>query len=205
MSNRTVYRYPESFKRRVVDALATDATATITQTQTRRAVVACIGEKMRIEAKTSADVVGLTIKRNQKHDGQEAYVDIEIGVKYDEAEKTFGEDFQILAFSSMRQVPVGEEGTEKIIHLQDLIKPGERVVFEKHVIEINGTKLKEQPKLLHIKTVDGDAKAIAKLRIPIDVDSTLVAELTQQVGDVVEVQFNPEQQLLDLDLAREAS
>jgi hypothetical protein len=151
---------------------------------------------MRIKTKTSADVVGLNIKRNQKHDGKEAHLDIEVGVKQENAKK-FGADFGDLAFSSMRERT--EESETKIVHLQDNIKPGSRVVYERHEILIDDNKLNEQPELLSIRTVDGEARVIAKYRVPVaTTQKGLLTKLMGKVGGVVTVEFNPEQQLMDL-------
>lgn len=153
--------------------------------------------EMRIEAKTSADIVAINVKRNNSHDGKEAFVDLEIGIKEGEA-PNFGKDFADLAFSGMRE-EVTEEGAAKITHLQDSIKPGSRVVYERHVIVLDGNKLKEQPELLNLKTVDGDAKVVAKVRVPVATTQTdLITSLMGKVGNVVAIEFNPEQQLMTL-------
>ncbi len=155
---------------------------------------------MNIETKTSADVVALTIKSNTQNDGKEAYVDVEIGVDQPEATAKFGEEFEGLAFSSMRLHDTGEE--TKVIHLQDTIKPGKRVVLEKHVIDFNGTVVKALPQLLSIRTIDGADRVVAKVRVPLDVGTKLVTELTELVGKMVDMEFSPQQQVLDLDAAR---
>jgi len=149
---------------------------------------------MKIQTRCSADVAAFTIKRNQAHDGKEGFVDLEIGVEQKNATKSFGADFEALAFAMMQEVASGEDGAPKVVFLQDTIKPGRRVVFERHVINLDGEQISEQPELLKIKTVDGDAKVIANIRIPVETArKKLVANLTQKVGEIVDVEFNPEQ------------
>jgi len=149
---------------------------------------------VKIQAKTSCDITAFLVKRNKSHDGKEGHVDIEIGVKQKDAADQFGADFEALAFATMQTVTGIEDGEKKIVFLQDTIKPGRRVMFERHVIQLDGEEIKEQPELLSIKTVDGDAKVIAAIRIPIETArKKLVSSLTQKVGEVVGVEFNPEQ------------
>ena len=152
---------------------------------------------MRIEAETNADMTAITIKRNQKHDGQLAYLDLELAVKQAEAAQ-FGEHFGKLAFSSMTEV--GDEGgATKIIHLIDNPKPSKRCVYERHVIVLDGVQITEQPELLSIATIDGEARVIAKFRVPVaTTQKKLLTSLIEKVGQVVSVQFNPEQELLGL-------
>lgn len=146
---------------------------------------------MRLQLKTVSDVVGLSIKRNKAHDGREAFVDLEIAVKQNEASK-WGEDFEALAFATMR---VNEDDSgNSIAFLVDTIKPGHRVVFEHHAVNIAGQQINEQPELMNIRTVDGEARVIARVRLPISVDKTaLINELITKVGQTVSVEFNPQQ------------
>ena len=152
---------------------------------------------MRIDAKVNADLVALTVKRNQKHDGQEAFVDLEVGVRQQEADR-FGADFGDLAFGSMREAT--EDGTTRVEHLQDNITPShKRVIYERHVIVLDGNKLTEQPKLASIKTVDGEAKVVARFRVPVaTTQATLLTKLMAKVNGNVTVEFSPEQELIDL-------
>lgn len=149
---------------------------------------------MRIQAKCSADIVGFSIKRNQTHDGKEGFVDIEVGVDRQDASDQFGHDFDALAFATMMMVNDNEGAGEKIVFLQDTIKPGSRVMFDRHIIEIDGHEIRDIPVLTGIKTIDGAERVIAKIRIPVEVTKKgLVSALTQSVGKVVTAEFNPEQ------------
>lgn len=158
---------------------------------------------MKIEAKTKADLVALHIKSNQSHDGREAYADIDVsGVDRETAVDKFGEEFADLAFSTMR-VTEDDDGGQHVGFLVDSIKPGKRVVCEKHGIEICGESLSAQPELLKIRTVDGAEKVVPRFRIPVPVDKgELLAKLTSNVGQVVDVHFSPQQQQLDFSIRR---
>lgn len=147
----------------------------------------------------NADVVGFRIKRNAAHDGKEAELDIEIGVKEDDAEKKFGEDFAKLAFATKRVIeadPADPESTDAIGYLVDKIKPGRRYVLEQHLIQIGEHDITCQPELLSIEPVDGEARVVAKVRIPVDVSKkSVINSLVQMVGgEVVKVKFDPRQQ-----------
>ena len=160
---------------------------------------------MKITGKFGADIVGIHIKRNKSHDGREAFVDIEIDVRQEDAEEKFGPNFALLAFGTMHDVRTGEdeeEGTDKIAFLQDSITPGRRVVFEKHKIEIDGEQIVAQPGLLKIQTVDGEARVVNKIRIPVDAQKkALISKLMENVGGVVKVSFSPQQASFDFQQA----
>lgn len=138
------------------------------------------------------------MKANKSHDGREAWVDLEIGVKQEEAEKKFGEAFAILAFSTMRvQEAQGEDETDGIVFLQDAIKPGRVMVAELHNVDIEGNQCTVQPELLRIRTVKGEARVVAMIRVPIDVSkASLINAMTKQVGKSVRVEFDPAQGVL---------
>jgi len=150
---------------------------------------------MKITGKLAADIVGFSIKRNKAHDGSEAAVDIEVSVSEDDAKGKFGDDFHTLAFGTMRVVEAeGDDDVDAISFMQDTIKPGSRVVFEGHKIKLDGQTITEQPELLSIKTVDGEARIIARLRLPVKTDNTAaINSLVQSVGETVKCEFNPQQ------------
>ncbi len=155
---------------------------------------------MKIKGKLNADIVGFAIKRNKSHDGSEAAVDIDVGVTEEDAKEKFGADFHVLAFGTMRVMEAeGDDDVDAIAFMQDTIKPGSRVVFESHKIKLDGETITEQPELLSIKTVDGEARVIARLRIPVKTDKTAaINSLVQSVGKTVKVEFNPQQGELEL-------
>jgi hypothetical protein len=148
---------------------------------------------MKLKLKTPADIVGFNIKRNKSHDGREAVVDLEIGVKQDDASK-WGEEFKALAFATMRVMENEKDGGNSVAFLVDSIKPGHRVVFERHTVNIAGQKINEQPEMMSIRTVDGEARVVARIRLPIAVEkAALIGELVTKVGQTVRVEFEPEQ------------
>lgn len=155
---------------------------------------------MEIEVKTSADIIGLSVKRNKKQDGKSAFLDIEIGVKRTDAAKFGGDTFIDLAFSSMRE-SVDDDGAATVIHLQDKIKPGSKLTHPRHIIHIDGEVIKsQQPKLFSIRTIEGEAKVVATYRIPIPTaQRKLLASIVDKVGTLVAVEFAPEQHLMDLE------
>src|SRR3990167_6393078 len=105
---------------------------------------------MKIKGKLNADVKQVIVKQNQSNDGREAFIDLDAGVTKDEAEKKFGEDFATMAFSTMRVMeadPDAEDDVDAIAFLVDSIKPGSRVVFELHTIDIDGEEVVAQPEL----------------------------------------------------------
>jgi hypothetical protein len=148
---------------------------------------------MKLKLKTPADIVGFTIRRNKSHDGREAAVDLEIGVKQDDASK-WGEDFKALAFATMRVMEHEKDGGNSVAFLVDSIKPGHRVVFERHTVNIAGQKINEQPELLSIRTVDGEARVVARIRLPVAAEkAALISELVTKVSQTVRVEFEPQQ------------
>lgn len=150
---------------------------------------------MKVKGKFSADVVGFFVKRNKSHDGQTAAVDIDVSVRQEDASK-FGEDFDALAFGTMRivQASVDEvEAVDKIAFMQDSIKPGRNVVLERHVVSFDGDRVEEQPELLCIKPVDGEKRVVVSIRIPVDADRAQQLGLASKVGKTLSVQFNPQQ------------
>lgn len=148
---------------------------------------------MKLKFKTPADLVAFAIKRNKAHDGREATVDLDIGVKQEDAGK-WGDDFESLAFATMRVMEDEKDGGNSVAFLVDSIKPGHRVVFERHTVNIAGQKINEQPELLSIRTVDGEARVVARVRLPISVDKQiLLNELVSKVGQTIKVEFEPAQ------------
>lgn len=146
---------------------------------------------MKIQGKMSADVVGITIKRNKSHDGKEAHLDLEVGIDAETCAETWGDDLRTLAFSGMR-IESDEDGEDGYRHLMDTIKPGSRVVYEHHEVKIHGAgKIRCQPQLLRISTIDGKPSGVVRLRL--DIEAARAAELTDKVGATIKVEFNPSQ------------
>ena len=151
---------------------------------------------MEFSGKWTAYVTGFQIKANASHDGQEAHVDLEIGIKQEEAENKLGKDFATMAFSTMRVMEAqGDEDTDAIAFLVDSVKPGHRVVFPLHAIDIDGQEITAQPELRGIKTVDGEARVIAQLRIPVDVSKkAMLNKIIGQVGgSPIKIDLSPVQ------------
>lgn len=155
---------------------------------------------MDITGKMAADVRQIVIKSNEANDGREANIDLAVSVKQDEAAKKWGEEFATLAFSSLRpREGTGDEG-DGLAFLQDKIKPAKkRFVCGMHRIDIDGETIDAQPELTAIDTVDGEARVIAHLRIPIDVGrKRLVSALSEKVGSTVKIDFAVQQGKLPL-------
>lgn len=149
---------------------------------------------MKLKGTFSVDIRRFEIKSDSSNTGKEALVDIEIGLKQEEAEKKIGEDFVALAFSTMR-VQENDEGEDGYHHLVDSIKPGRNCILEQHRITIDDQpEFVAQPELLRIKPVDGEPKVTALIRIPIDVSKAAVINaLTKLVGESVKVKLNAAQ------------
>jgi hypothetical protein len=149
---------------------------------------------MKLHLKTSGDVKQFIIKRNNEANGREALVDIDLGVKKENADN-WGPDFLALAFSTMRVMEPAEDDEDSgntIGYLVDTIKPGKRLVVENHEIEIDGYKFKTQPELKNIKTIDGVEAVVVCMRIPIAIDNKeLLDLLTSKVGSIVKIEFSP--------------
>lgn len=152
---------------------------------------------MDLSGKWNGDVTGFAIKANKSHDGREAFVDVEISVKQDEAEKKLGADFAALAFSTLRVIeadPDDEESHDGFAFLVDSVKPGRRVVCQLHRVVIGDEEVTVQPELRGIRTIDGEARVVAQIRIPVDVSKkALLNSLTGQVGQTLKIEFEPAQ------------
>jgi len=150
---------------------------------------------MKIKGKLTVDVVGLQIKRDKSNDGREATVDFELGVSEPEAAEHWGEDFADLAFSTMRKRVIDiESGKEEIIFLTDSVKPNSKAVFEMHQVSLEEETIEVQPELLSIRTQEGVARVVARVRIPIDVGrEKLLAALPVKVGASITIDFDPKQ------------
>ena len=161
---------------------------------------------IRITGSMTAAVRKLEIKANKSNDGREAAVDLEIGVDHEDSPKSWGENFTELAFSSMRKrtVGVGDQAKEVIEHLQDKITPSDKCTCELHRLAIGDEVLELQPELVSITTVDGVARVVAKLRLPIPIGKTaLIDAFGEKVGDDLDLVFNPKQgSLFDVTKAR---
>lgn len=163
---------------------------------------------MRINGSFSCDVDEYRIKRNKAHDGKTALVDIEFSVDQEQATRKIGAQFALLAFSSMymkKADPNNPDAVDKICHLQDSIKPNSNVVFERHVIEVGGIQTREQPQLLNIHPIDGEARALVSLRLALEVAIAKSMKLDDMVNETITVAFNPEQQSLPLPLPGEGN
>lgn len=149
---------------------------------------------MRIQGKLNADIVGYSIRRNKSHDGRTALLDVDVGVDEGDAEKKLGEDFHTLAFATMRVIEAeDDDDVDTVAFLVDVVKPGRRVVLEKHVIDFEGDRIEEQPRLLAIRTLEGKRSVVVRLRIPIDADRGDQIGFGKKVGKTLKVEFNPKQ------------
>ena len=152
---------------------------------------------MEIRGKVTGEITDFHVKWNKSNDGTEATVDVEFPVAEEHAEELLGEDFKTMAFSTMRVVEadVGDEDdVDTVGHLVDSIKPGRRVVFQQHIVKLEGQEIRTQPKMLRVGMVDGERKVMVKLRLPIDTSkASLVSWLVGNVGKAVKAEFNPQQ------------
>jgi hypothetical protein len=163
---------------------------------------------MKLKGKFTADVHQLTTKANKSHDGRATFVDLDIAVDHDDAEKKWGQGFATLAFSTMRAVKAEQEGEEDTTaFLVDHVKPNARFVFEMHRISLEDETIDVQPRLMDIRTVEKSKRVVATLRLQIDVGrEKLISALNGKVGDTTKLEFNPKQgQLFDLNKSREAA
>lgn len=148
---------------------------------------------MRISAKTKANVLEVNVKGNKNLDGKEAYVDFAVAIEqrfaYD-----FGEDFETIAFSTMRQRAVDNDGSIKFVHLLDSIKPGKRATYEPHAVNVDCSEFFSTPEILKITPVDGSDCVIARIRVPIESSQKhLIQDLVSKVCKTVDLQFVPKQ------------
>ena len=146
---------------------------------------------MKITANTVADIDSITIKRNKTTAYSESCVFLEFVIKESKC-ASFGDDFAKLAFSTMRG------NGKEITYLVDNIKPGKRVVYEKHCIDIGDYRITAQPELKSIKPIDGEQAVIAKFKLFLDVEfgENIVGWLVKDVGSTVSVKFKPQQKEL---------
>ena len=154
---------------------------------------------MELSGKMTADVVSVGIRRNQSQDGKTAYVDLEVGVDQDGAEKRFGPEFAKLAFSTL-EVREDATGAKGFNFLQDKIKPNDRLVLGRHRIEIADEVWNEQPELRGITTCDGSPRVIADIRIPLPTTHKALTALARKVGETVEIKFAVESPKLGFEL-----
>jgi hypothetical protein len=148
---------------------------------------------MNIQGKLTGDVVGVLTKTNKTFDGRETFVDIDCPVSREEGLELFGEVFEKVAFGSM-VMATNDDGETTPTHYQDNPKPGSKVVFEKHTYRVVGHDIVGQPEFRGIKTIQGEERVMAKLRLPVETDSPAVELLRQKAGrSPVTVEFTPTQ------------
>jgi len=154
---------------------------------------------MEISGQMIAYVKHVLIKCNDGNDGTEADVDLEIWVRKEDAEKNWGEKFLTLAFAGMVE-DEDDDGKTKPRHLQESIKPKkQQFVCAMHRIGIEGEVFEAQPRLVGLRTVDGEARVVAKVRIPVDTGrETLLTALGRKVNQSVKVNFDVQQLGLNL-------
>jgi hypothetical protein len=151
---------------------------------------------MKIEGKMAAEITQKNTKANDSKDGRECELSIAVSVKQEEAVKKWGEEFSALAFSSMRPIEgIGEDEGNALAFLQDKIKPSrKRFIYPIHRIGIDDEVIEAQPELVDIETVDGEARVIAHIKIPVDVGRTkLLTYLEGKVGCTVKIDFAVQQ------------
>jgi hypothetical protein len=149
---------------------------------------------MEISGKMSADIKQVLIKCNKANDGREADVDLEISVRQEDAEKHWGEKFATLAFAGMVE-DEDDDGKTEPKHLQETIRPKkQQFVCGVHRIGIEDEVLEAQPQLVGLRTVDGEARVVAKVRIPIDTGrDKLITTIGKKVGFTVKIDFAVQQ------------
>lgn len=150
---------------------------------------------MDIRGKMSGDVVAVIIKSNNSYDGKEALVDLEFGVRQEDAVARFGQDFADMAFSTLRVTEGEDDQADSYGFLVDSVKPNKRVVLGKHKIKIGQHTFDADPKIRGIKTAKDEPRVTVKLRLQVEVKKKDVLNYLQDhVGsELVTVEFEPAQ------------
>ncbi len=156
---------------------------------------------MRIQSKIRGDMVGFSLKHNADNGTRFANVAISVGCDQTKTKKLFGEEIAALAFGSMRTVE-SEGDEDEGAGIQFAYKKQiPSAICEMHQISLCGHgPLMAQPEIVSITPVKGDEKVIVTIKLPILIkkDTKLAGDLATQFGELVDVDFNPVQQKLNL-------
>lgn len=154
---------------------------------------------MDIRGKLPCDVVAVTIKANESHDGKDAMVDIECGVRQEDAVARFGQDFADMAFSTLKVIEAKDENeTDSYGFLVDTIKPNRRVVIGKHRLQIGEHQIDADPKLRAIKTEKSEPRVVVRIRFHVETSKKqLLSYIQDHVGSMLTVDFEPAQGQFD--------
>ncbi len=151
---------------------------------------------MEISGTFSMNVGKVQIPSNEANDGQQIYVDGEIKVTPEMAEKQFGTAFHYVAFATMHDqvVPGGvdDEGDATITRFgYDSKKVPKWLVPSLHTVDLWGQKQKTQPEIQKIIAGDDEEAVTLKVRFVFDTsrDEKLIGALGAMSGKVAKVKI----------------
>lgn len=148
---------------------------------------------MKIQKKLRADLVGMKTSPNKDTAGKTTTAVLRIEVKADEAAKMLGDTFNKLAFGPM----ITQPGEDPVFPYSS-IKPD--LVVEKHMVTlIDHGPIPVSPILTSIHPVKGKEAVHITLELPMAIEKkTFAADIWAEIGEVVDVEFEPSQMMLPL-------
>ena len=157
---------------------------------------------MQINGQISGDLMKIAKKWKPKSDTTESTATMDFYLGRAEIKKIFGETVETLAFSSIVEKTY-EDGESNVMVLQDVIKPGKRIVTTNHIIRFDDIgRVKGFPVIENIKPVvraGHEQQAIIRLVIPLDtIISGFETNFMGYVGTMITLSFTPTQLELGL-------
>ncbi len=152
---------------------------------------------MKIQAEIRGDMVGFSLKHNPENGTRYANVSVAVSCDRDRTAELFGAELANLAFSAVTQ-PDDKDGAAVSLGYKKL-QPS--AICEMHHVKICGHgPISAQPEIVSLVPVKDDEKITATIKIPILIkkDSKLAGDLAIHFGEVIDVEFNPSQQSLNL-------
>lgn len=154
---------------------------------------------MEIKGSFNLKIGKVQIPVNESDDGQQIYVDGEIKVSPEQAEKALGQAFHYVAFATMHDgVDQGtkEEGDATVVRFgYDSKKPPKWLTPALHHVSLCGVKQKVQPIISRIVAGDNEKAVVLKVRLVFDTnrDEGIIGALGAKSGTTAKVQIKPVQ------------
>jgi hypothetical protein len=157
---------------------------------------------MEIQGSFNLNVGKVQIPSDSTNDGQQIWIDGEIKITPEQAEKSFGEAFHYVAFATMHDAvdpgnPQEEgEGDATVVRFgYDSKKAPKWLTPALHYVDLWGQKQKTQPSIQKIVAGDNERAVILKVRFVFDTnrDEALIGALGAKSGTTAKVKIKPVQ------------
>lgn len=155
---------------------------------------------MKIRGTLKGDMIGFALKHNPENGARFASIKIAANCDQNDCKELFGEELERVAFGSLVVSRGGEdEGAAGVSFGYKILQPS--LICEFHEIKIAGHTEGAQPVIKSITPVKDKAEVTVAIEFPVLIgkDQAKLGAMGIQFGELVQAEFDPSQQEMDLD------